>query len=129
MMRNVLIQTQSLTCGASDIPSRSFKSGIVSRNSGCKMLARGRLVSHLRNDTIIATSFCIRAFSFLSGYRGLSRVLQNAPSVIADAFQLHAPFSFQGVFHVLKRSNGVTHEYGSFVRGRGFFSQGEQAHV
>ncbi|MDL2203543.1 hypothetical protein QQF51_12830 [Brucella intermedia] len=90
------------------------------------MLARdfnARLTEHYG-----VTSLCVCNL-ILSGYHGLSCFAEHSSDRIPDHFQAPSPLSFQGRFHVLKPSSGVTHEYGSFVRERGFFSQGETARV
>ncbi|WP_273773189.1 hypothetical protein [Brucella intermedia] len=92
------------------------------------MLARDfnvRLTEHYG-----VTSLCVCNL-ILSGYRGLSCFAEHSSDRIPDHFQAPTPLLcwFQDNFHVLKPSSGVTHEYGSFVRERGFFSQGETAHV
>ncbi|MGI8390517.1 hypothetical protein [Brucella anthropi] len=81
-------------------------------------------------NVIDVAPFSIRAF-FSSGYRGLSCFAEHSSDRIPDHFQAPSPLLcwFQDNFHVQKPSSGVTHEYGSFVRERGFFSQGETAHV
>ncbi len=82
--------------------ARSFKSGTVSRSSGCNVLARDRgFPLNLEQSRI--TLLCIRVIS--SGYRGFASVLQNSPSRVSDVFQTISPanVSFQFV-SVLKRN-------------------------
>ena len=124
MLRNTLSNSNSRTCGARN--ARSFKFSMFSRSSRRSMLARdfnARLTEHYG-----VASLCVCNL-ILSGYRGLSCFAEHSSDRIPDHFQAPTPLLFLGCFHVLKPSSGVTHEYGSFVRERGFFSQGETAHV
>jgi len=106
-MRNVLIQTNSSTCGASVLPSRSFKFAKFSRSSGCSLAARGFQIQLAWRNQQVATSLRIRAFS--PGYRGLSRVLQNAPSCMPDVLHSISPaFVASQALHVLKPSEGFS---------------------
>lgn len=124
-MRNCLSNSNFRTCGARN--ARSFKFSMFSRSSRRSMLARdfnARLTEHYGDMSLCVCNL------FLSGYRGLSCFAEHSSDRIPDHFQAPSPLlKFLGCFHVQKPSSGVTHEYGSFARERGFFSQGETAHV
>lgn len=82
--------------------ARSFKSGTVSRGSGCNVLARDRGFP-LNLEQSRLTLFCIRVIS--SGHRCLSCVLQNAPRCVPDVLQILSPaFVTSQAVAVLKRS-------------------------